>query len=140
MKRIIAILLIIVLFVPLSVLSVTAEGNTPTISPRYTYFQVVQTELTIDETTGQAYCMGQCAILGSYVVETKCTLQIYTNAKWYDLKTWTSSGIRAAHVGAYWTVSSGYVYRVYSVFRVFDSYGNVLEEVTSSDSYVYPQQ
>lgn len=140
MRRIVLVLLVVALLLSLSVSVAATEVDDIVVSPRYTHILSNTVGLSIDESTGKASCSAYCVTRDMYTVEVECKLQIYTNYTWYNLRTWTASGTRFAAVDKTWIVSSGYTYRVHAIFRVYDAQGNLLEEVTSNDGYVYPKQ
>ena len=140
MKRICSLLLVVALFVSLSISGNAVEVDNSGISPRFTHISTISFDLTIDESTGNASCSAYCYTVEYYTVEVECKLQIYTNYTWYDLRTWTASGTRYASISKTWVVSSGYPYRAHVTFRVYDTQGNLLEEVIRNDGYIYPKQ
>jgi len=56
---------------------------------------------------------------------------------WTTLKNWTASGTTYASLNKVWAVNSGYKYRVYATFRIYDSNGTIVETATNTDTYNY---
>lgn len=88
---------------------------------------------------GVATCRSSCHATSGYTISIECKLQRYTGTSWSTVKTWTTSANRYASISQTWTVPSGYTYRVYSTFRIYNSSGTLLETGTNSKSYAYPQ-
>ena len=140
MRKVLSIILTLALLMTCITTCFATESKASTISPRYTHIATNSVNLEINETTGVALCSATCYAPGTYTVEVECKLQRYQGGFWSTIKTWTSSGIRYASVYENWAVYSGYTYRVYVVFYVRDSAGNLLESATSSASYNYPKK
>lgn len=140
MRKVISMLMSLVMFFTVAIPCFAATPDETVVSPRYTHISSNSVDLTINETTGIATCNATCYAPGTYTVEVECKLQRYQGGFWSTIKTWTSSGIRYASVYQNWAVYSGYTYRIYVVFYVRDSAGNLLESATSSASYNYPKK
>ena len=139
MKRIYILGLAVLMVFSLVIPCFAAEVAETTITPRYTYIGVNKVGLTINETTGIAQCSSYCYTDGTYTVEVVCKLQKYAGGFYSTVKTWSSSGTSYASVHKSWAVYSGYTYRLYAIFYVYDSAGKLLESATSSASYNYPK-
>lgn len=139
MKRVISFLLAIVMTFAFSI-SVSAEEQVSTpVMPRYTYIAATAVNLTIDEATNVT---NSRAFFYTYDTQlecqVECKLQRYNNSKWNTVKTWTASGYGDADVSKDWAVPSGYTYRAYATYSVYDSSGNLLERVSYYDSEYFP--
>ena len=139
MKRIISFLLAVVMTFAFA-FSVSADKQEQTtIVPRYAYIAATLVDINIDESTNvtlnEAYFDTYDRTLE---VQIELKLQRYNNSKWNTVKTWTASGIGEAEVYERWAVPSGYTYRDYVTFKVYDSNGNLIESVTRSDSQYFP--
>lgn len=139
MKRIISLLLAVIMTFAFAV-SVSAEEQTqPPIMPRYTYIAATLVDIYIEEstniTTNEAYFYTYDETLE---LQIECKLQRYNNSKWNTVKTWTASGYGEAYIQKDWAVPSGYTYRTYATFKVYDSNGNLIESVSHADSQYFP--
>lgn len=139
MKRIFTVMLAIIMLMVSVLPCFAAEVNTPVITPRYTHIHNNKVDLDINTTTGIANCYASCFTMGNYTVKVECKLQRYQGGFYSTIKTWTKTGSQLASVDENWAVYSGYQYRVYAIFYVYDSAGNLLESATSSASYNYPK-
>ncbi len=139
MRRILTGILAIALLMMSILPCFAAEVETPVISPRYTHIHHNVVDLDINTTTGVANCYATCYAPGNYTVKVECKLQRYQGGFYSTIKTWTNSDDELATVDKYWAVYSGYQYRVYAIFYVYDSAGKLLESATSSASYNYPK-
>lgn len=139
MKRTISLLLAVVMLCSFSSYASAEEQRETSIMPRYTHIAATLVDLSINETTNvstnEAYFFSYDDTLE---LQIECKLQRYNNSKWNTVKTWTASGMGEAEVYKYWAVPSGYTYRDYVTFKVYDSNGNLVESVTRSDSYSFP--
>ena len=139
MRRILIVMLAIALLLASVLPCMAAESNTPVVVPRYTHITANAVDLDINKTTGVANCYASCYTVGNYTVKVECKLQRYQGGLYSTIKTWTDSGDSLACVDEYWAVYSGYQYRVYAIFYVYNSAGKLLESATSSASYNYPK-
>ena len=139
MRRILTVILAIVLLATSALPCFAAEASTSVVGPRYTHINTNSVDLDINKTTGVANCFASCYAMGDYTVKVECKLQRYQGGFYSTIKTWTNSGSEYASVNQYWAVYSGYTYRVYAIFYVYDTAGNLLESATSSASYNYPK-
>lgn len=139
MRRILTIVLVIVLLMMSILPCFATETEIPSVSPRYTHIQYNVVNLDINTTTGIATCSASCFTMENYTVKVECKLQRYQGGFYSTIKTWTNSGNQYASVYQNWAVYSGYQYRVYAIFYVYDSAGKLLESATSSASYNYPK-
>lgn len=139
MRRILTAMLAIILLMVSVLPCFAAEIDTSVVTPRYTHIHNNKVDLDINTTTGIATCFASCFTMGDYTVKVECKLQRYQGGFYSTIKTWTNSGSQYASVNQQWAVYSGYTYRVYAIFYVYDSAGNLLESATSSASYNYPK-
>lgn len=139
MRRILTAILAIILLITSAPFCFAAEVETPVITPRYTHIHNNAVDLDINTTTGIAECFASCYAPGNYTVKVECKLQRYQGGFYSTIKTWTNSGSEYASVYQNWAVYSGYTYRVYAIFYVYNSAGKLLESATSSASYNYPK-
>lgn len=117
-----------------------AVPDEPIVTPQFTYITWYSTSVIIDESTGIAQCEASCYAAIGYTIEVECSLQCYIQSKWTTLKTWSTTGTRYAGLNHNRAVYSGYTYRVYTVYRIYDSSGNFLESAADTDTCVYPAQ
>lgn len=129
MKKLTAILLVTITI--FSMVSPVAA----TVTPRYTYTETVSAYIDIDTTSGVAHCRGDCVAYDAVKVEVKVYLQRYneSTSSWDTLKTWVAENTGIAAVDAYYSISSGYKYRVRTVGYVYNSDGTLVETVSASD-------
>lgn len=139
MKRILSLLLAVVLSLSFAV-SVSAQEQEQTpIMPRYTYIAATIVDLSINETTNVTSNFAYSYLHDeSLEMQAVVKLQRYNNSKWNTVKTWTASGMGEVEVDKTWAVASGYTYRTYATFSVYDSNGNLLESVSRYDSEYFP--
>ena len=139
MKRIVSLFLAIVLSLSFAVSATATQVEQTPIMPRYTYIASTVVDINIDEstniTTNDAYFLTYDS---EQEVQVVCKLQRYNNSKWNTVKTWTASGYGFASVHKTWAVPSGYTYRTYATFNVYDTNGNVIESISRSDSQYFP--
>ena len=139
MKRILSVICAIVMLAVMAVPAFAAVPEDTVVSPQYTYIKSNSVNLTINESTGVATCTSSCYATSGYTVSIECKLQRYTGTSWSTVKTWTTSANRYASISQTWTVPSGYTYRVYSTFRIYNSSGTLLETGTNSKSCAFPK-
>lgn len=141
MKRVISLLLAMVMSFGLSVSASAVELEQNPIMPRYTYIASTLTDIYIEESTNisssEAFFVAYDQTLE---LQIELKLQRYNNSKWNTVKTWTSSGYGEAYIRKDWAVPSGYTYRAYATFKVYDSNGNLIESVSHYDSQNFPAQ
>lgn len=139
MKRTISLMLAIILSFSFAFSVSAQEQEQNSIMPRYAYIAATLVNIYIDKsanvTTNHAYFDTYDRTLE---VQIELKLQRYNNSKWNTVKTWTASGIGEAEVYKTWAVPSGYTYRDYVIFKVYDSNGNLLESVSRYDSESFP--
>ena len=140
MKRIITLLLVIAMLSALAVPALAAVPESAAVSPRYAYIQTNNVNLTINQNTGVATCTSSCYATSGYTIKIECKLQRYTGSSWITLKVWTASADRYASLSGTYTVASGYTYRVYTTFRIYNSAGTLLETGTNSKSVTFPSK
>lgn len=138
MKRILVLFLALAILSSMAVPVFAAVVDDPVISPQYTYIKTNSVNLTIDTDTGVATCTSSCYATSGYTVSIECRLQRYTGSSWTTLKTWTSSAIRYTSIAETRTVTSGYTYRVYSIFRIYNPSGVLVETGTNNKTCIYP--
>ncbi len=140
MKRIITVLLAIAMLSALAVPAFATVPESSAISPRYVYIKSNNVNLTINQNTGVATCTSYCYATSGYTVKIECKLQRYTGSSWITLKTWTASADRYASISETCTIPSGYTYRVYTTFRIYNSAGTLLETGANSKSVTFPSK
>lgn len=136
MKRFLALLLVIALFLvlPSSVSAATADP----VQPRFAYINSTYVNLTIEESSGTANCYAVCTADQGVVVKIVGTLQRYEGMGWSDVRSWTLFCMQAAVMDKQWSVDSGYLYKFSVRFEIYNSMDTLLETHTSSDTYYYP--
>lgn len=139
MKRICSFTLALILFLLVVTPCFAAQNDTPAVTPRYTYIQANSVSFTINESSGVASSSTFCYTYGDYEVQITLKLQRYNNSKWNTVKTWTTSGMRDASLSKTWAVPSGYTYRAYATFNIYDDNGNLIETATNSKSAYFPK-
>lgn len=133
-KRFMPIVISIVLLVTASVIVVHAENMSEGIAPRYSYANIVRTNLTVSG--GQAKC--QSTIVG-YETVTKInvsmTLEKKTLLWWTAQESWTQTynNVDDANFIKYCNVNGG-TYRVKSVYTVYS--GSDSETITDYSNEV----
>ena len=138
MKRVLSLVLACALFslVAIPCLAVTSEASA--INPRFAYIVVTNVDLEINQsinvTTNSLYCCTN----DYYEIQATCKLQRYNNSKWNTVKTWTTSGMEEVSLSKSWAVPSGYTYRTYVTFYVYDDNGDLLETFADYDSVYFP--
>ena len=108
------------------------------ISPRYIHLNSADASITIDTSADKVYCRATASSTNNLEIQIECKLQRYNNAKWNNVKTWTASGTGYVSINKGWAVPTGYDYRVYATFKVYDSNGNMIESGTAQDSAYLP--
>lgn len=136
MKRILTLLLVILLV--LSGISSASAATADPVQPRFVYINSTAVDLVINENTGIANCYARCTANTGMTVKIIGTLQQYKNGRWNDVKSWTLICTQVASMDKQWAVYSGYQYRFYVAFEIYNSLGTLLETHTSSKSYYYP--
>ena len=136
MKRFLTLLLVCAMFLALA--SPISAATAEPVQPRFAYINSTYVNLTINETTGIANCYSECTANSGVSIVSIGTLQQYTDGAWNDVKSWTGVGSRYAIIDKNWAVYSGYQYRFFVTFKIYNSSGILLESHTSSDSYYYP--
>lgn len=137
MRKVLSILLVVAIFMSWSIPVYAATQEGESISPRYTYIKFNSAYIDINENTGVASCEASCYATDNLTVKVQCRLQRYNGSSWTTLKTWTASGTSYSGVDEVWAVSSGYKYRVYAIFRIYNSSGTLVETATNIDTYNY---
>lgn len=140
MKKILAALLAITLILTSTLPTLAASPTNESINPRFAHINLYYLDLEIDETTGISNSYAECYADKNYTVEVECSLEQYIAARWTTIKLWSSRGSRYAYIDQDWAVYSGYSYRIYVAFRIYDANGNLCESVTDNDVYVYPSR
>ena len=105
--------------------------------PRLVAIATNTVTIDIDTATGIASCDALCYAKADYMIKVVCKLQRWTGSTWTTLKTWTNTDNYIAYISENWAVYSGYTYRAYATFYVYDSDGNLLETVSNSNSQTY---
>lgn len=141
MKRIISFLLAMLLAFSFAFTVSAQEQEQTPIMPRYAYIAATLVDIIINQstnvTTNEAHFITYDADLE---LQVEIKLQRYNNSKWNTVKTWTASGYGDAYICKKWAVPSGYTYRTYATYRVYDSDGNLIESVSHYDSEYFPAQ
>lgn len=138
MKKSILCVMAILLICSFAVSVFATQNDQTPIMPRYTYISTTIVNLSIDKTTNVTTSYAHCHTYDDYEIQVTCQLQRYNNSKWNTIKTWTKSGIGYVDFEKNWAVPSGYTYRAYVTFKVYDSNGNVVESVSRYDSENFP--
>lgn len=121
-----------------SAFSTALSANVPGITPQYTYTSVIKSSISVSGKTATA--------AGSITPKpynrktfVKVQLQKKENGSWTTIACWTESnnnGVSSA-MGSK-TLTKGSTYRVYTIGKVYDSSGNLLETVyKASSTYFY---
>ena len=137
MRKVLSVLVAVMLFMMAVGNVYAAVPEDESISPLYTYVKTNSAYIDINENTGIASCEASCYATNNYTVKIQCRLQQYTGSAWTTLKNWTASGTTYASLNKVWAVNSGYKYRVYATFRIYDSNGTLVETATNTDTYNY---
>lgn len=132
MKRIFSLLLAIVL-VFATMIPVAATETENTISPRFTYIDRVSTGLAISS-SGIASCTATGITFTASSAKLVCRLQQYKNGTWTTIKSWTDTGTPSTSIANSYAVYSGYKYRTYTSFYVYNSSGSLLESTACYSS------
>lgn len=138
MKRIFSLALALVLFVSAFTPCLAAQGEGPSVMPCSMYITTYTLDFDINTSTGVTTSYADCTLAQNYEVQIVCELQRYNNSKWNTIKTWTSSGMIVASLNKTLAVPSGYTYRAYFTFKVYNNSGTMLESVSNSKSVYYP--
>ena len=136
MKKIYAILLATVLLISTAFPAQAALPDQPAV-PMYNYIDSYNVNLSIDKTTGIASCSASCYTSSDNTVEIEYRLQRYMGSYWGTVKSWTSTGTYFASLSKSWAVNSGYTYRGYAIYRVYNSAGTLLETGSATKTFSY---
>ena len=136
MKRILTLLLISALL--LSLATPVSAATVAPVQPRFAYINATTVGLEIDTDTGIAGCYAECTADVGVTVKIVGTLQQYKNGGWNDVKSWTNICTQIARIDKQWAVYSGYQYRFYVTFEIYNSLGTLLETHNSSRTYYDP--
>ena len=134
MKRMLSLTLAVALLFALVIPVGAAEADSG-ISPRFTYISTVSTHLTISN-TGVSTSTATGYATGVSSVKLVCRLQQYKDGGWKTIYVWTNKGTNMASVAQQWAVHSGYKYRTYTSFYVYNAAGTLLETATCYSSQV----
>lgn len=137
MKRFVILVLVLLMLLTSAFPVQASQTDENPITPRYTYLNIIETNLGINASTGKATCSASCQSISGYNVKIVCELQQYRNATWTTLQTWTKSGNANGYVSGSKTVASGYKYRAYATYYVYNSSGRQVEKVTDYNSVTY---
>lgn len=141
MKRILSLMLAAVLSLSFGVTASAQEQEQTPIMPRYTYIANTVVDISINTATNVTSNYASSTLYDdSLELQITLKLQRYNNSKWNTVKTWTASGMGRTVIDKNWAVVSGYTYRAYATFSVYDSNGNLLESVSSYNSEYFPPQ
>ena len=138
-KRIIAVVLMVVLSLSLCTVAFATAPENDTITPRYSDIASISANLTLSNaSTGQLKCTGSATSnRATDTVKLTAKLQRYNNGIWTTIKTWTANGSGYALISKYYSVVSGYTYRLQVTTNVYSSSGTYLESATVSSTYYY---
>lgn len=100
-----------------------------TVVPQYSYTDVVDASLFIDEVQGIATCEGELSASSFLPVKIKVIFEVFQYGAWKSLKTWEETGNLSVYISETYEVDRGYPYRVYVVGYVYDNSGNIVEYV-----------
>ena len=125
MKRILAMIFLVVLLASLMVLTVTADAES-IIMPRYSYIQVINSRLAIGN-LGMSSCNANSGFSGGASQKLTCELQRYEGSTWRTIKTWSTTSTSSALISKNYAVASGYTYRLRTTCYVYNSAGTILE-------------
>lgn len=92
----------------------------------------------IDKTNGNAYCAGYVQAYYSVPVEVLVQLQVYKNNSWKTLMSWSSTGTRYASTDHYYSVDSGYNYKVKVTGYICNDLGIPIESEVIEKTIYYP--
>ena len=136
MRKLISLILIACLMMTLALPALAAEESAAT--PRYTYFNNLACDLTIDS-DGTAHCTAQAQSKNlSDKVVLLAYLEGHNNSDQSTLYSWTASGTRIASFSRTISVSSTYpIYRLRVEAYVKDSSNNLLESRLLYDTAYY---
>lgn len=138
MKRIYSLVLAFVLLAIVITPCFAVENNTPAVSPRFAFIAANSVSFTVNESTNVTTTDVYCYTYDYYEIQIVCKLQRYNNSKWNTIKTWTASGMEDASLRKTWAVASGYTYRAYATFYIYDNNGNLIETASNSKSAYFP--
>lgn len=136
MKRTLTLLLVCALLLALA--SPVSAATAEPIQLRFAYINSTTVTFDINENTGVASCYAVCTADPGVTVKIIGTLQQYKNGTWNDVKSWTLICMQVAVMDKQWAVYSGYQYRFYVKFEIYNAMDTLLETHTSSASYYYP--
>ena len=138
MRRLTSVLLVVILLFLMTTPCFAVNNSSTAVKPRYAYIASNAVSFSINErpnvTTSDVYC-------GTYdnlEIQVTCKLQRYNNSKWNTIKTWTTSGMQDVSLRKTWAVPSGYTYRAYATFYIYDDNGLLLETASNSKSAYFP--
>lgn len=136
MKRIVSLLLVSILLCA-AIFPASAAVVEP-VEPLFTYIKSATTTLTIDESTGIAYCYAKCYTARDDVtIKIVGLLQQYKAGSWVHVKSWTATGTKLVIMDEQWAVYSGYQYRFKALVYIHDAEGNYLESTSFVGTYDY---
>lgn len=138
MKRIFSLVLALTLLSVMITPCLAVSNNASGITPRYAYIAVTAVDLAINESTNVTTNYLYCCTYDYYEIQAVCKLQRYNNSKWNTVKTWNVSGMEEVTLNKNWAVPSGYTYRTYVTFYVYDTNGFLIETASTSDSVYFP--
>lgn len=135
MKRFLCLLLVSSLLFLLA--APTSAAVVDPVEPCFNYIRSDAITFRIDESTGIAYCYARCSANGGVTIKIVGTLQQYINGGWSSISSWTSIGTSFITLDKARSVYSGYQYRFYARFYIYDSNGNFLESDFQAKTYDY---
>lgn len=138
MKRVYSLLLAVVMLSIMITPCLAVENKASAITPRYAYIATNFVDFSINQSTNVTTSNVYCCTHDNYEIQITCKLQRYNNSKWNTIKTWTTSGMEDVSLTKSWAVASGYTYRAYATFYIYDSDGILLETASNSNSKYFP--
>ena len=135
MKRVLSLLLMCALLLALAApVSATEELS---VQPRFAYIHTTYLDFSINESTGVATCYANCTAASGVTIKIEGYLQQKINGGWIHVKNWTVTGSNVAVLNKQWGVYSGYQYRFYARFYIYDANGAFLESNFAAKVYDY---
>ena len=119
---------------PVEAIGARALPDNDVVLPNYVAITRVYNYLGM-ETDGQLLCIGETDVQNRYNTGVKMELQQYDGG-WDTIKTWTDTGTKSVSLEKYYSVASGYSYRLKLTHYSYDSNWNQLEAITKYSSTV----
>lgn len=135
MKRILSLFLVCTLLLSLA-LPVSAAVIDP-VQPCFAYIRSTYVSVSVNQSMGIANCYADCSANSGVTIVISGTLQQNKNNEWEDVKSWVRTGSGFVSLDKQWAVYSGYQYRLYVTYKIYNSAGILLESHTSYDTCTY---